>query len=117
MNASAALERAPPPALKARRLELFTQHEPIVLMRTDCHVCRSEGLSPRSQVLLSAGERQVYATLFQMGGELLAIDEVALSEAAWALLGVAEGDQIDVRHAPPLASMASSSPPIWKSVA
>ena len=107
MNASAALERAPPPALKARRLELFTQHEPIVLMRTDCHVCRSEGLSPRSQVLLSAGERQVYATLFQMGGELLAIDEVALSEAAWALLGVAEGDQIVVRHAPPLASMAS----------
>ena len=95
------------PALKARRLGLFTQHEAIVLMRTDCHVCRSEGLSPRAQVLLSAGERQVYATLFQIEGELIAIDEAALSEAAWKLLGVDEGARIDVRHAPPLASMAS----------
>jgi thymidine phosphorylase len=96
-----------PPTLRARRLGLFTQHEPIVLMRTDCHVCRSEGLSPRAQVLLSSGERQVYATLFQLGGDLIAIDEAALSEAAWTLLGVAEGQPIDVRHAPPLASMAS----------
>jgi thymidine phosphorylase len=100
-------EPAPPPTLRARRLELFTQHEPIALMRTDCHVCRSEGLSPRSQVLLSSGERQVYATLFQVGGELLTVGEVGLSEAAWSLLGVAADDQIDVRHAPPLASMAS----------
>ncbi len=96
-----------PPTLRARRLGLFTQHEPIVLMRTDCHVCRSEGLSPRAQVLLSSGGRQVYATLYQVSGELLAIDEAALSEAAWTLLGVAEGEGIEVRHAPPLASMAS----------
>lgn len=95
------------PTLRARRLGLFTQHEPIVLMRTDCHVCRSEGLSPRAQVLLSSGERQVYATLFQISGELIAIDEAALSEAAWTLLGVAEGARVEVRHAPPLASMAS----------
>ena len=100
-------EHERPPTLRVRRLGLFTQHEPIVLMRTDCHVCRSEGLSPRAQVLLSSGERQVYATLFQISGDLLAIDEAALSEAAWALLGVAEGERIEVRHAPPLASMAS----------
>jgi thymidine phosphorylase len=100
-------EHERPPTLRARRLGLFTQHEPIVLMRTDCHVCRSEGLSPRAQVLLSSGERQVYATLFQISGDLLAIDEAALSEAAWTLLGVADGERIEVRHAPPLASMAS----------
>ena len=107
MKVSITPERSPAPALKARHLELFTQHEAIVLMRTDCHVCRSEGLSPRTQVLLSAGDREVYATFYQIGGELLGLGEVAPSEAAWVLLGVAEGDPIEVRHAPPLASVAS----------
>ncbi|HRD46405.1 MAG TPA: thymidine phosphorylase, partial [Caulobacter sp.] len=94
--------------LKARRLRLFTQHEPIVVMRTDCHVCRSEGLSARAQVLLVAGDRQVHATLFQIDGEgVVAPGEAALSEEAWKLLGVAEGEPIHVRHAPALASMAS----------
>jgi thymidine phosphorylase len=101
-----AIPESHPHALKARRLGLFTQHDAIVLMRTDCHVCRSEGLSAHARVLLSCGERQVYATLFQVQGDLIAIDEAALSEAAWALLGVAEGDPVEVRHAPPLASMA-----------
>jgi hypothetical protein len=31
--------------LRARRLGLITQPEAIVLMRTDCHVCKSEGLA------------------------------------------------------------------------
>lgn len=94
-------------ALRARRLRLFTQHEPIVLMRTDCHVCRSEGLSPRAQVLLTCGEKQAYATLFQVDGDdLIAVGEVGFSEEAWRLLGVAEGEPVEVRHAPALASMA-----------
>jgi thymidine phosphorylase len=93
--------------LRARRLGLHTQHEAVVVMRTDCHVCRSEGLAPRSQVLLTAGRRQVQATLFQIEGDLLAIDEVALSEAAWALLEVQAGDPILVSHPPTLESLAS----------
>lgn len=97
-----------PAVLKARRLRLFTQHEPIVVMRTDCHVCRSEGLSARARVLLTADGREVHATLFQVeGDDLIAPGEAALSEEAWRLLGVGEGDQIHVRHAPALASMAS----------
>lgn len=98
----------PAATLKARRLRLFTQHEPVVVMRTDCHFCRSEGLSARAQVLLIVGDRQVHATLFQIDGdEVVAPGEAALSEEAWKLLGVAEGDPIHVRHAPALASMAS----------
>ncbi|MFP5295695.1 MAG: thymidine phosphorylase, partial [Alphaproteobacteria bacterium] len=77
-------------------------------MRSDCHVCRSEGLAARSQVLLAAGDRAVQATLFQVDGDaLLAPDEAALSEAAWTLLGVQEGDPIHVSHPPTLESLSS----------
>jgi thymidine phosphorylase len=77
----------------------------MVVMRTDCHVCRAEGLSARSQVLITAGERQVYAILFQID-DFLRPDEVALSESAWELLGVNEGDPIVITHAPALESLS-----------
>lgn len=76
-------------------------------MRRDCHVCRAEGLSSRAQVVLSAGGQDVYATLFQLDGDLIEIDQMALSEEAWRLLKVAEGDVVSVRHAPALESMSS----------
>jgi thymidine phosphorylase len=96
------------PVLRARRFGLHTQHQPIVIMRTDCHVCRAEGLSGRSQVLLSAAGREVLALLYQVDGEsLLALDEAALSESAWELLGVGEGDAITVTHAPAVESLAN----------
>lgn len=96
------------PTLRARRLGLHTQHQPVVIMRTDCHVCRAEGLSGRSQVLLSAAGREVRAALFQVEGDsLLAPDEAALSEIAWEMLGVTEGAPISVTHAPALDSLAS----------
>ena len=43
--------------LEAVRMHLHAQHQPIAIMRTDCHVCHSEGLAPRSQVLITAGSR------------------------------------------------------------
>ena len=96
------------PVLKARRLRLHTQQEPVVIMRSDCHVCHSEGLAARSQVLLSAAGSAVQATLFQIDGDdLLALDQVALSEAAWSLLGVQDGDPVHVSHPPALESLAS----------
>jgi len=45
------------PAIRARRLGLFTQDDAIVLMRSDCHLCRAEGLAARSRVLLSSARR------------------------------------------------------------
>ena len=106
MNAPST-DHAGAPHLRARRFGLFAQHESIVLMRRDCHVCRSEGLSSRAQVVLSAGGREVYATLYQLEGDLIDIDQAALSEEAWRLLGVAEGGLVAVHHAPALESMSS----------
>lgn len=96
-----------PLTLRAKRLGLHAQHQAIAIMRTDCHVCKSEGLTSRSEVLLSAGDRHVQAMLFQAEGGLIAPGEAALSEEAWIRLGVAEGDHIGVRHAPALESLAS----------
>lgn len=92
--------------LQARRLGLFAQDEAIVLMRTDCHVCRSEGLSARSRVLLSAKGGEAIATLYQVEGDWLGADEAGLSEAAWKQLGVANGDFVSARHAPAVESFA-----------
>lgn len=93
-------------SLKARRLGLHAQHDAIVLMRTDCHVCRSEGLSARSQVLVAAGAKEVLATLYQVSTDLVAIDEVGLSEAAWEHLGVSDGDTLTVRHPDQVESLS-----------
>lgn len=95
-----------PSGLRARRLGLLTQDEAIVLMRSDCHVCRSEGLSARSRVLLKAGERQVIATLYQVDDGWIGREEAGLSEAAWTRLRARDGDPIIVSHPPPIESFA-----------
>jgi thymidine phosphorylase len=100
-----AIPQAPP--LKVRRLGLVTQHEAIVVMRTDCHVCRAEGLTARAQVTLSANGREAYATLYQVDADWLGHDEAGLSESLWSHLGVEEGAAVTVRHAPALESLSS----------
>ncbi|MBC7138585.1 thymidine phosphorylase [Parvibaculum indicum] len=96
------------PKLRATRLRLHTQHQAVVIMRTDCHVCRSEGLASRSQVLVSSGGREVQATLFQIeGDDLLAIDQIALTETTWKILSLDEDAAVTVTHAPTLESLAS----------
>ena len=93
--------------LRARRLGLESQHEPIVLMHKDCAICRSEGFAARSRVALEVGERSAIATLYQVGGDLIAQDEAGLSEAAWQKLAPAPGDDVLVSHPQPLSSLAA----------
>jgi thymidine phosphorylase len=91
--------------LRARRIGLHTQREPIVIMRRDCPLCRSEGLAARSQVLVRAGNREVTAILFQGAEEWLERDEIGLSDAAWTLLQGREGEPVSISHVHPLRSM------------
>jgi thymidine phosphorylase len=94
-------------ALRARRLGVHTHDQAIVFMRSDCHVCRSEGLTPHSRVLLSAGGRETIATLYQVTDHLVAPDEAGLSDVAWERLGIAEGEPLLVRHPDPVLSLSS----------
>ena len=74
-------------------------------MRRDCPVCRSEGFTAHSRILLRAGERRVIATLYQVTGALIDIHDAALSESAWERLGVKEGERIEIEHPDPLDSL------------
>jgi thymidine phosphorylase len=94
-----------PHLLKARRLGVDTQSEAVVFMRRDCPVCRSEGFSAHSRVLLKANGRQIVATLYQVTGDLIDVQDAALSESAWERLGTEEGDPVDVLHLDPLESL------------
>ena len=93
--------------LKARRIGLDTHDLPVILTRRDCPICRSEGFSAHARIQIEAGPRQVIATLYQIDSELLGEDEAALSEAAWRLLDIEEGDLIHLRHPRPLESIGT----------
>ncbi len=105
-RSASAVEKTHPPGLRAKRLGLLTQDEAIVLMRSDCHVCRSEGLSARSRVLLRSGEHEVIATLYQVDNGWIGSEEAGLSEAAWTRLRAKDGASITVSHPPHVESFA-----------
>lgn len=94
------------PVMTARRLGIDTYQHPVVYMRADCHVCRSQGFATQSQLEVRARGRSILATLNIVVGDLLAIHEAGLSEAAWRRLGVSEGDRIEFLHPEPVASLS-----------
>jgi thymidine phosphorylase len=91
--------------LRIRRMGIDTYQEPVVYMRQDCEVCRSEGFEAQSRVEICRDGRPIVATLNVVTSDLLAPDEAGLSESAWRLLGAVPGDSISVRHPPPLESL------------
>ncbi|MFZ5708462.1 MAG: thymidine phosphorylase family protein [Pseudomonadota bacterium] len=88
------------------RVGLHSQGEPLALMRSDCHVCRSEGLHARARVEIASGGRQVTARLLPVEAGLLNLHEIGLSEDAWARLGATAGAVATVRPAPVAGSMS-----------
>lgn len=95
----------PPNVLTARRLGLDTQHEAMVFVQAESPVCRSEGFSAHSRVQLTNGNRSIIATLYQTSTDLVCDHEIGLSEAAWHLLGLADGDKLSISHPAPLESL------------
>lgn len=94
------------PDLRARRLGIDTHSEPVVFLRSDSHISRSEGFSSHNRVLLSCGPRHAIATLYQVHDGLLACDEAGLSECAWRMLGATDGSPIKAKHPTPVDSLS-----------
>jgi hypothetical protein len=90
--------------LTLRRLGIDTYQEPVIYMRSDCHVCRAEGFAARSRVRVRLRAREVIATLNVVQTDLLKPNEASLSECAWSVLAAADGDTVAIAHPPPLAS-------------
>jgi thymidine phosphorylase len=93
------------PPLRLRRLGIDTYTEPVVYMRSDCHVCRAEGFAARERVEVRLGRRSLIATLNVVTGDLLTDGEASLSETAWRLLGARHGEAIEVVHPMPVESL------------
>ena len=83
-----------------------THQEPVVYMRIDCHVVRSEGFSAQGRVRVCIDGRSVIATLNIVTGELLSHQKAGLSDSAWKLLRAKEGDKATFKHALPVESMS-----------
>jgi thymidine phosphorylase len=97
---------SPRSQLTPRRLGIDTHQEPVVYMRRDCPVCRSEGFEAQSRIEVRIGSRHITATLNVVQGELLSADEVGLSEMAWRLLTPQGSELASFAHATPPDSMS-----------
>lgn len=104
VNQQIGVEAVAPPRLFARAIGIDTYQEPVVYMRDDCTVCRSEGFEAQSRVLVTGNDVSIVATLNVVRGSLLAHDEVGLSEIAWKLLGSKEPFPVTVSHPEPVES-------------
>jgi len=81
-----------------------TYQEPVIYMRADCHVCRSEGFESQSRILISTKMKSLIATLNVVHDDLLKTNQAGLSEIAWRRLSVKDGDMIELSHPEPIRS-------------
>ncbi len=91
--------------LRLRRLGIDTYDDPVIYMRADCPVCRSEGFEAHSRVSARLDGRGIIATLNIVRSGLLQADEAGLSESAWKLLDAREGDRVFLSHPEPVDSL------------
>jgi thymidine phosphorylase len=84
--------------LRLRRLGIDTYDEPVIYMRADCHVCRSEGFDAHSRVSVRLAGRSIIATLHMVTSDLLYVNEASLSDRAWTLLDAKDGDLVELAH-------------------
>jgi thymidine phosphorylase len=92
--------------LKALRLGIDTHHELIIYLRSDCPVCRSEGFSAMSRVLVSSRHHHAIATLNIVTGDLLKKGQIGFSEPAWQSLQLQNNASIWLSHPKPVQSMS-----------
>lgn len=68
------------------RAGIDTYQQPVVYMHRDCDICRAEGFTALTRVLVCSGGRELVATLNVVTGDWLGPDVAALSDEAWAAL-------------------------------
>ncbi|MBI1767177.1 MAG: thymidine phosphorylase family protein [Bacteroidetes bacterium] len=91
--------------LKVKSLGIDTYRENIIFMRQDCEVCRSEGFSSLTRIVVSFEGKSIVATLNVVNSDILHHSEVSLSVEAMKRLGVHDGDIVHVSHLKPIQSL------------
>jgi thymidine phosphorylase len=93
--------------LLLKRMGIDTHEEPIVYMRADCHVCRSEGFSAHSRITVTTERASIIATLNVVRDGFVLPTEAGLSEAAWRLLHATPGQVASLSHPRPVESLGA----------
>lgn len=87
------------------RAGIDTYRQPVLYMREDCHLCRSEGFTALTRVQVELNGRSLVATLNVVTTtEWLPPETAALSDAAWTALAATAGDRAVLSHPEPPAS-------------
>jgi thymidine phosphorylase len=94
-------------SLHMRRLGIDTYRELVIYMRSDSHICKSEGFEAQSRVEVWRGDRYIVATLNVVHYTMIELHEVGMSEAAWIALGGNDGDEVRVVHPVPNQSFST----------
>jgi len=93
--------------LLLKRLGIDSYQEPIVYMRRECPICRSEGFESQARLRVSTKNQSIIATLNVVDDGLLLPGEMGLSNIAWKLLSAKEHESATVSYAKPIDSLSS----------
>lgn len=93
-------------SLKAKNIGIDTYRENIIYMRADCHICKSEGFTALTRLVVHYDGRSIVATLNVVHSELLSHNEAGLSMEAMKRLGVKEGDCLSFSHLKHISSLS-----------
>ena len=92
--------------LALKRVAIDTYHENVAYLHRDCEAYRAEGFQALSKVEVRTNGHHILATLNVVDDDcIVGPDEIGLSEEAFKLLGVAEGEGAYISQAERPASM------------
>lgn len=94
--------------LRLRRIAIDTFRENVAYMHRECEAYRAEGFQALAKIEIGSGRKRVLAVLNVVdNGDIIAPDELGLSEQAFDQLQLKEGAAVRVAHAEPPVSLAS----------
>jgi len=92
--------------LKVKSLGIDTYTENNIYIRSDSHICRSEGFSALTRLVIHHKRRRIVASLNVVHSDLLKEFEAGLSNISLRRLDVMDGDIITVSHLKPIDSLS-----------
>jgi thymidine phosphorylase len=93
--------------LQVKNIGIDTYRENIIFMRYDCDVCRSEGFSALTRVVVANGNKSIIATLNVVTSDIIEHHEAGLSVESMKRLNVKSGDSVSIAHLNPIESFKS----------
>ena len=100
--------------LKIKDLGIDTYRENIIFIRADSHVCKSEGFTALTRIVVHKNGNEIIATLNVVHSDVLKNGQAALSAEAMKRLAVKDGDTITISHLQPIESLGKVRAKIYK---